>query len=71
MIGTISTKLYSKSGKWLSSQEALMGDGSCRGMFQMPEADANMLSFASFDLLARVEALQAAICVCAADRQAA
>jgi hypothetical protein len=57
----------------IGAQESLMGSETRPGVFEMPAMEANLLSFSVFDLLDRVEALEAAICASSAcpDRQAA
>lgn len=45
----------------IGAQESLMGSDADRTVFQMPERDANTLSFAIFDLQKRVELLRAGI----------
>jgi len=55
----------------IGAQESLLGSETDPGVFEMPAVEANILSFACFDLLARIEALEAAICAPCPDRHAA
>jgi len=57
----------------IGAQESLMGSDTDPGVFQMPAMEANLLCFSVFDILSRVEALEAALsgrALCP-DRQAA
>jgi hypothetical protein len=54
----------------IGAQESLMGSETDPDIFEMPALEANLLSFACFDLLARVEALEAAMCGCAPQQAA-
>jgi hypothetical protein len=54
----------------IGAQESLMGSETDPGIFEMPAVEANLLSFSVFDILSRVEALEAAMCGCAPQQAA-
>jgi hypothetical protein len=43
----------------VGAHESMMGSDTAPGFFQMPEEDAELLSFSVYDLLKRVRALRA------------
>jgi hypothetical protein len=45
----------------VGAQENLFRSDTAPEFFQMPDADANMLSFSVFDVLKRIEVLRAAL----------